>query len=174
MRVFLIAGKAGSGKGEVAKFIKEFYIYKLEKSVITEFSKYLKLYLQELTEWDGNPKTKPRKELQTLGAKIRKLDENFLINRMIDDIEVYSDEVDNVIVADVRLPKEMDILKSELPNVYSIYVENQFSKSILSVDEQADVTETSLESYDHFDYILANDEYDKLKEKVFKVLESLE
>ena len=93
---------------------------------------------------------------------------------MIDDIEVYSDEVDNVIVADVRLPKEMDILKSELPNVYSIYVENQFSKSILSVDEQADVTETSLESYDHFDYILANDEYDKLKEKVFKVLESLE
>jgi len=43
MRIFLVAGKAGSGKGEVAKLIKEYYIYKLESCIITEYSKYLKV-----------------------------------------------------------------------------------------------------------------------------------
>ena len=64
MKIFLISGTAGSGKGEVAKLIKEFYIYKLESSVITEYSKYLKSFARELTDWDGNPNTKPRKYLQ--------------------------------------------------------------------------------------------------------------
>ena len=41
MRIFLIGGKSGSGKGEVAKIIKEYYIYKLETCAITEYSKYL-------------------------------------------------------------------------------------------------------------------------------------
>ena len=47
MRIFLVAGSAGSGKGEVAKLIKEYYIYKLENCVITEYSKYLKLFVEE-------------------------------------------------------------------------------------------------------------------------------
>ena len=42
MRIFLIAGKAGSGKNEVAKLIKEYYIYKLEECAITSYSKYIK------------------------------------------------------------------------------------------------------------------------------------
>ncbi len=174
MRIFLIAGKAKSGKGEVAKFIHEYYIYKLEQCAITEFSKYLKMYLQELTNWDGNPNTKPRKKLQEIGAKVRKIDERFLINRMIEDIEVYTDEVDNLIIADTRLPREIEIMKEEFPNVIAIYVENQFSQSVLTIEEQADITETSLEAYDNFDYIIANDKYETLKEKVFKLLDGLD
>ena len=83
MKIFLIGGKSGSGKGEVAKLIKEYYIYKLEESVITEYSKYLKLYATELTDWDGNPVTKPRKYLQSIGDVARGIDSKFLINRMI-------------------------------------------------------------------------------------------
>ena len=33
MRIFLIAGKAGSGKNVVAKLIKEYYIYKVNESL---------------------------------------------------------------------------------------------------------------------------------------------
>ena len=87
MKIFLVGGKAGSGKGEVAKLIKEYYIYKLENCVITEYSKYLKIFAKELTDWDGNPNTKPRKYLQELGDKIRKLDNKFFINKMIDDLK---------------------------------------------------------------------------------------
>ena len=33
MKIFVVGGKSGSGKGEVAKMIEEYYIYKLKKAV---------------------------------------------------------------------------------------------------------------------------------------------
>ena len=173
MRIFLIAGKAGSGKGEVAKIIKEYYIYKLEKCVITEYSKPLKKFAQELTDWDGNPNTKPRKYLQDLGDQIRKIDSKYFINKMLDDLKIYETLTDNVVISDVRMPDEIEDIKLNYDNVYSICVENQFSASKLSVEEQAHITETALEGYAEFDYILANDTYDNLKDKVFKFLEGI-
>lgn len=173
MKIFLVGGKAGSGKGEVAKLIKEYYIYKLENCVITEYSKYLKLFAKELTDWDGNPNTKPRKYLQDLGDKIRKLDNKFFINKMIDDLKVYEELVENVVVSDVRFPEEIEEIKLNYDNVYSLYVENQFGVSKLTLEEQTHRTETALESYNEFDYVLANDTLESLKEKVFKYLDGI-
>ena len=173
MRIFLVAGKAGSGKGEVAKLIKEYYIYKLESCVITEYSKYLKNFAKELTEWDGNNNTKPRKYLQDLGDKIRKIDDKYFIRNMLDDLKIYETLVNNVVISDVRFPSEIEDIKLNYDNVYAIYVENQFSPSKLSIEEQSHITETALESYEEFDYILANDEINVLKDKVFKYLEGL-
>ena len=48
MKIFVVGGKSGSGKNEVAKMIEEFYTYKLKKCVVTEFSKYIKLFAKEL------------------------------------------------------------------------------------------------------------------------------
>ena len=175
MKIFLVRKKSGSGKGEVAKLIKEFYIYKLEESVITEFSKYLKLYATELTEWDGNPATKPREYLQNIGDLVRSMDSNFLISRMIEDIEVYKNYVQNVIISDVRFPKEIDEMALNYDNVYSIYVDNQFRESTLSLKEQSHPSETSLETYPDFDLSIANDsDLNSLKDKVFKFLEGIE
>jgi len=174
MRIFLVAGKAGSGKGEVARLIKEYYIYKLESCVITEYSKYLKKFATELTEWDGNPNMKPRKYLQELGDKIRKMDSKYFINNMIEDLNIYKELTNNLVVSDVRYPDEIEDIKLNYDNVYAIYVENQFSPSKLSIEEQSHITETALENYNEFDYVLANDVKDVLKEKVFKYLEGLE
>lgn len=173
MKIFLVAGKAGSGKGEVAKVIKEFYTYKKETVVITEFSKYLKLMAKEITDWDGNPETKPRKFLQELGDIARDIDSKYLIGNMIQDLKVFGRTVDNVIIADVRFPEELEDIKLNFDNVYTIYVENQFSASTLSIEEQSHITETALEGYDDFDYILPNDDFSKLKDKVFKFLEGI-
>ncbi len=174
MKIFLISGKAKSGKGEVAKIIKEYYIYKLENSVITQFSKYLKMFARELTEWDGSEATKPRKYLQNLAKSIRKIDVDYFINNMLEDMDVYAEFVDNVIISDVRMPKEIEILKDSYENVYSIHVENQFGESDLSVDEQIDITEVALDNYTNFDFIIVNDDLAKLKDKVFKILEGIE
>lgn len=174
MRIFLIGGKAGSGKGEVAKLIKEYYIYKLENCVITEYSKYLKRFATELSDWDGNPNTKPRKYLQELGDKIRGLDSKYFINNMIGDLRIYSNLTDNVVISDVRYPDEIEDIKLNFDNVVAIYVENQFSQSNLSLEEQSHRSEIALEDYPEFDYVLANDKLDVLKERVFKFLEGLE
>jgi len=173
MRIFLVAGKAGSGKGEVARLIKEYYIYKLESCVITEYSKYLKSFVKEVTDWDGNPNTKPRKELQEIGSKIREIDNKYFVNNMIDDLKIYEQLTQNVVVCDVRMPEEIEDIKLNYDEVYSIYVENQFSPSKLTLEEQMHITETALENYDEFDYILANDELEVLKEKVFKYLDGI-
>ena len=176
MRIFIVAGKAGSGKGEVAKFINEYYIYKLENCVVTQFSKYLKNFAQELTDWDGISANKPRKFLQDFGMKIREYDKEFFTKRMIEDINIYDlDGIENVIISDARMPEELEEIRENFDNVYCIYVENQFGQSKLTVEEQAHVTETALENYADFDYTLANDgDLANLKDKVFKYLEGIE
>lgn len=173
MKIFLIAGKSGSGKGEVAKLIKEFCIYKLEDCVITGYSKYLKNFARELSDWDGNDNTKPRGYLQQLGDKIRDIDSKFFINNMMNDLRIYDKLTQNVVISDVRFPAEIEAIKLNYDNVYSIYVENQHSQSKLTIEEQAHPTETAFENYDEFDYILANDTLDSLKDKVFKYLEGI-
>ena len=89
MRIFLIAGKAGSGKNVVAKLIKEYYIYKVEECAITSYSKYIKNFALELTDWDGTDANKPRDFMQHLGDVMRELDEDFLVSNMIKDITIY-------------------------------------------------------------------------------------
>ncbi len=174
MKIFLIAGTAQSGKGEIAKFIKEFYIYKLESTAITEYAKYLKNLAMDLSDWDGNPVTKPRSYLQELGKTVRNINPEYFTDSLLRDIEIYSEYVENIVVADVRMPEEIDYIKKVYKeDVYSIYVENQFSANDLSIEEKIDITEIALENYDSFDFTLINDGLDKVKEKLFDILGGL-
>ncbi len=173
MKIFLIAGKAESGKGEVAKLIKEYYIYKHEKTVVTSYGKYIKNLAMELSDWDGNEATKPRKYLQELGQQIRTINPNFIINNMTKNFEVYENFVQNLVIDDVRMPEEIDKIRNNFDNVYAIYVENQFSESNLSVEEQIDITEVALENYNDFDHTIVNDQLESLKDKIFKFLDGV-
>lgn len=175
MKIFVVAGKSGSGKGEVAKIIKEYYIYKLRNTVITEYSKYLKLFAVELTEWDGISAKKPRDFLQQFGSKIRAYDKNYFTRRMIEDINIYAlNGVENVVISDARMPEEIIEIKENYDEVYSIYVVNQFGSSKLSIEQQMHITETALENFDEFDYTVVNENMDTLKEKIFKFLEGID
>ena len=175
MKIYLVAGKSGSGKGEVAKIIKEYYASLGKKAIITSFSKYLKMYAQEIISWDGK-EPKPRKFLQDLGVTIR---ENMdmplcFVNRMIEDIKVYNLYFDIVIIDDVRLPIEIEELKNTFENVYSMYVVNQFAPSNLTIEEQMHETETALENYSDFDIMIVNDNLEKLDDRVINFIEGEE
>ena len=175
MKIFLIAGRSGSGKGEVAKIINEYYVYKLKKCVVTEYSKYLKLFAKEMTDWDGISANKPRDFLQQFGSKIRAYDKYYFTKRMIEDINIYAlDNIDVVIVSDVRMPEEIEEMRENYEDVIAIDVINQFSKSKLTIEQQAHITENALSNYDDFDFIIANDDKSELHEKVFKILDGLE
>jgi len=174
MKIFIIAGKAGSGKGEIAKIIKEYYIYKLEECAITSYSKYIKNFALELTDWDGSETTKPRDFMQKAGDVIRMVNPEYFTSRMITDIEIYSKYVQNLVIGDARMPGEIEEIKENYDNVYAIYVVNQFANSSLSIEQQAHITETALENYTDFDYTIANDNIDVLKEKIFKILEEID
>ena len=60
---------------------------------------------------------------------------------MIEDINIYEvGDVKNVIIADARMPQEIEELKLNFDRVYSIYVVNQFAPSKLSIAQQAHIT----------------------------------
>ncbi len=170
----MVGGKSGSGKNEVAKIIKEYYLSMGKRPIITEFSKYLKMYAKEIIEWDGS-EPKPRKFLQDLGVTIRdNMDMPlFLINRMIEDIKVYSLYYDAVIISDVRLPAEVEEIKNKFKHVHALYVLNQFAPSKLSITEQMHETETALEGYSGFDITIVNDNIEKLDDRVIEFIQEV-
>lgn len=176
MKIFLIAGKARSGKFEVAKCMKQFYNQNQKKTVITEYSKYIKMFAKEMTDWDGNREKKPRKFLQELGTFIRVnlKQPKFFINRMKEDIMVYEKFFDNIIVADVRFPEELEDIKKHYREVYTFYIINEHGDYDLTIEETNHETERALDNYNDFDYMIVNDNKENLKEKINEILENIE
>ncbi len=169
MKIFLIAGKAGSGKNETAKIISDI----LGKTVITSFSKYIKLFAVEMTAWDGSDQNKPRTFLQEMGDTLRSIDENFLTKRFLEDMLVYEKYYENVIVSDVRLINEIEFVKKSPYKVITIRVNSTYSKRELNSHEQNHITELELDNYPDFDYIIENEFNDNLKEKIKLILEEV-
>ena len=170
MRIFLISGKAGSGKNEVANILKA----DLGSTVITSFSKYIKLFALEFTDWDGRDITKPREFLQNLGDALRNINENFLIDRIIDDFKVYETKFDNVIISDVRLPHELEYIKKNSGyEVITIRVNSSSSARKLNDKEMKHHTEIDLDNYDKFDYIIDNKFDNTLKKEVLEILKGM-
>ena len=97
-----------------------------------------------------------------------------LVNRMIEDIKVYSLYYDVVIISDVRFPEEIEEMKKTFKDVYSIYVVNQFGQSELSLQEQTHVTETALENYSNFDVTITNDNINVLDNRVIDFIERVD
>lgn len=176
MKIFLLAGKARSGKGEVAKSIKKYYDERNQKTVITEYSKYIKLLAQEMTDWDGNAATKPRKFLQDMGTFIRKnLNmSDFFITRMKDDLKIYEKFFDNIIISDIRFPKEIEEIKKKNLNTYSIFIINEHGNYDLTIEESNHETEHALDDYHDFNYIIVNDEKEILEQKLKEILNELD
>lgn len=175
MKVYIIAGKAGSGKNEVASLIKKYYEEAGKKSCITEVSKYIKNFAKELLSWDGNEENKPRKFLQDAGYLIRHelFNEDILINRMLEDAKVYEKFVDVLIISDIRLPREVEVFKEKL-NAITIRVNNLFSNNNLTADQKSHETEIALDNYNNFDYEIDNDNHNTLALKVNDLIRKVE
>lgn len=175
MKVYIIGGKAGCGKNTTANYIKDYYESIGKKCIITEISKYLKLFAYEVKDWDGKRETKPRSFLQEVGSLIRHdiYNEDFLINRFLEDLKVYERFVDVVVVADARLPREIDLIKEKCDAV-SIRVLNEFNDYELKGNEKKHETETAIDNYEKFDYILHNQTFEKLKSDSENIVKEVE
>ncbi len=170
-KIFILSGKARSGKDEVANMITKYYENK--KSIRISYAYYLKNYVQNIIgKIDDN--NKPRELLQNLGIELIKnnLDDQLLIRRIIEDIKVYSYFFDIIIITDARLIDEIEIPKKVFNNITTIRINRSYYNNNLSLDEKNHLTETALDNYDQFDYYLENDKIEKLKEDLIKILEA--
>ena len=172
MKIFIIGGKSGSGKTPLAKMIKDYYDKENKKSVITEYSKYLKLFAKEMVNWDFK-EPKPRKFLQDMGMFIRKnIDPLFLINRMQEDLLVYEKYYDNVIISDARFIDELEVIKNKYPDTYTIHLINTNDNS-LSESEKNHISEVSLDDYLDADYTIEISSIKELESEIETILEEV-
>ena len=164
MKLVLIAGKARSGKTRAAHLLKEEILKKNQKVVITEYSKYIKMFAKELLGWDGMSEPKPRKFLQDFGTYVRHESQNpnYFIERMKDDLEIYKHFVDVVIISDVRLQEEIECMRKYHP--ITIRVSNDTNPYDLTEEEARHETEHALENYQNFDYSIENKTESEMKE----------
>lgn len=169
-KLFIISGKARSGKEEISKIIQNYY--KEKKCITISFAYYLKDYVKRITDWDGNENTKPRELLQNLGIELikNKIDNKLLINRIIQDIEVFSYFYDIIVISDARLIDEIEYIKQKYTDSICIRVDRPLFDNGLSTKEKSHITETGLDNYNNFDYIVINDNYDNLKNKIENIL----
>lgn len=173
--IILISGKARSGKSTVAKMIEDF-LKDTQKIVVSPYTKYLKMYIEEITNTKITDTNKPRDLLQKISSDLIKKEltnPNLLITRQLEDLEVYSYFMDIVIIPDVRFKEEIEIIKAKFKNVISVRVIRNNYQSDLTAEQRNDITETALDNYDNYDYTIVNDGLTSLKEASNKIINDL-
>lgn len=172
-KIFLISGKARSGKGEVSKIIRDYY--KDKKTIIISFGHYIKDYAKRISDWDGNEYTKPRELLQQLGIEIikNKIDDKLFIRRIVEDISVFSYFYDIIIVNDVRLVDEIETLKEKYKDITSIRINRNNFDNKLTDNQKKHITEIDLDNYEKFDYYVENESKVDLKNKIEEILKEV-
>ncbi len=168
--LYLISGKAQTGKDTTAKIIADLAKEKGLKHINLQVSTTLKEYAKNISDWDGSEETKPRKLLQHLGTEIiRKEIDNFLfIRRLAEDIQVYQKFFDIITVSDIRFVLEIDYLKKQYENLITIRLERDTNQKRKSKHP----TEIELDNYQDFDYIIKNnDTVHDLRNKLIAIFE---
>lgn len=168
MKIIILSGKAESGKNKVASLIKK--SLKNKKVVIVSYASYLKEYAKNILDWNGLEETKPRTFLQEIGDYVKKIDNKFLINRLLQDIEVYKNYFDVIIVSDARFIEEINCIKEKYENVSVINIKGR--ENSLNNMEKNHITETALDNYNLYDFKIENkSSIEELEQKVKNIIE---
>ena len=165
--IFVLSGKAKSGKNLIADKIENYY--KNKRCIQISYAFYLKNYVKNIYDWNGSEEDKPRELLQKIGIDLikNKIDSNLLIRRVCEDIKVYSYFYDIIIITDARLKDEIEIPQRLFNNVVTIRIDRIYYDKKMTIEQMNHITETNLDNYDKFDYII--NDFDKLEEILSKI-----
>lgn len=174
LKIFILSGKAASGKNVVANIIQEYF--KKENCIQVSYAYYIKDYLTRMGKYSESEKSRYRSLLQEFGTDFlsKHIDSHFLINRVLEDIEVFSYFYNVIIITDARLLEEIEIPKQKFQNVTTIRIVSSLSNNLTEA-EQKHVTEIGLDTYEKFDYIIDNNSnLEELKKKTVAILKGEE
>ena len=178
----VISGKSGSGKDQLAQFMKEELAKHKQKTLIIHYADAVKWVCRDYLCWDGKKDEIGRSLLQMVGTDIvRACHPNFWTAIVVGLIQAFEsrNEFDVAIIPDARFPNEVDISLEELKNCVSVRIERKnedgtpWINPSLTENQRNHPSETSLDVY-AFDYIVHNDEgLDLLRESAHTLLKDL-
>lgn len=173
MKIYLLAGKAGSGKDLMGRYMKTQYDFAGHNACILHITTPLYEYAKNYFSWNGNMAEKPREFLQEMGIEViqKKLGKKyFLLDRLCEDIDILKNFFDGFIITDGRLLFEFEELKRRFPETKIIHVIRENYDNKLSDDEKKHVTETEMEQYKDYDYIVRNTSKERLFSEADKII----
>ncbi len=173
MKIYLLAGKAGSGKDLMGRYMKTQYDFAGHNACILHITTPLYEYAKNYFSWNGDMANKPREFLQEMGIEIiqKKLGKKyFLLDRLCEDIDILKNFFDVFIIADGRLLFEFEELKRRFPDIKIIHVFRENFDNKLSEEEKKHVTETEMEEYKDYDYIVRNTSKERLFSEADKIM----
>lgn len=176
-KIYLLCGKAKHGKDTFSGFLKDTYIKHGKTAIITQLGKYIKYYAREISGWDLSEESKPRELLQQLGTQVIREQlkkDNLFINRMVDDIEIFSYLYDAIIISDVRLKKEIIELKKVFPELVAMHIYRPDFDNGLTEEQKKHITETDLDDFDGYDVNIENTTIERLEESAEKLYTEME
>lgn len=158
-KIYIMCGKAKHGKDTFSAYLRDVYKKNGKEIIVTQLSKYIKYYAREMTGWDLSEETKPRELLQQLGTGVIREylnKEDLFINRMIEDIDVFSCFYDAIIISDVRLKKEINDLRKAFPDLVCVNVFRPNFDNGLTEEQKNHRTEIDLDDFEDFDEKIVN------------------
>lgn len=177
MKIFILTGKAKTGKTTFGNYLREELKQLGYKPCVMQLTNPLYSYAANYFDWDPNSEEKPREFLQKMGTDIIKEKlgkKTFLLDRLNEDIEILKDFFDTFIITDIRYPEEIDYFKKKYKNVCSIKLLRSDYEDNLTDDERKHITETAMDNIDNFNYILENQSLLSLKNTAHSIVLSEE
>ena len=177
----IISGKSGSGKDQLAQFMKEELAKHNQKTLIIHYADAVKWFCRDFLDWDGKKDEVGRTLLQMVGTDIvRAKHPNFWTGIVVGLIQAFepTSNFDVAIIPDARFPNEVDISLENLKNSVSVRVERTTNgqpwiNPALTEDQRNHPSETSLDVF-AFDYVVHNDEdLEVLRESAQSILKDL-
>ncbi len=177
MKIYLIAGKAKCGKNTFGCYLREELKNYGYKPCVVGITAPLYYYAQNYFDWSPNTDDKPREFLQRMGTEIIKEKlgkKTFLLDRLKEDIDIMQEFFDTFIVTDVRYPEEIEYFKEKYQDVCTIKLIRTNYEDELTANERVHITETAMENFDDFNYIVENESLESLKNTAHIIAKSEE
>lgn len=179
-KIFLISGKAGSGKGEVGNVLERELMKDGYPVLIISFGDAVKDALTRYYDWDGHKDQHGRAMLQKLGTEqVRAMFPDFWAEHVAKLIAATRKDFVYVIIPDWRFVNEFEVINDYNTDVTTIRVERynedgtQYVNPNMTPEQREHVSETELDKFP-FDYVIENrGSLEELEDNVLAVLEDL-
>ena len=183
MKVVAISGKARHGKDTVATELKKQLEEIGGKVLIIHQGDFLKWIAKSYLGWDGKKDEEGRSLLQWIGTHNREVGlDDIYVETVINTITLLSDKFDYVIIPDLRYKNELHRLKAKyqqhcyLVRVNRVVFNNSnYSpyKNGLTAEQNKHKSETDLDYFCGWEYIITNYILEGLPNQVKKIVKEL-
>ena len=157
MKVICISGHARNGKDTVAEILRKYLWGSGKRVLILHYADLLKFMCRQLFHWNGEKDERGRHLLQYVGTDIvRAQQPDFWVDFVIQELALFRNHWDYVLIPDTRFPNEIERLKEAGYSATHLRVERKGFSSSLTEEQKQHASETALDDTAP-DYVIEND-----------------